>query len=116
MLIESIGSTLSNLAEALVRNRMQWQAIQLLTGYPIIGALVGLIALGLAFLVCRAPTPYELITALSIIAIALSALDFIGRTFVEPAGELVNKGFTSVFGIPCISHRDRLRVDSALES
>ena len=106
---------LADHVERLVRDRRRGQIIQLLTGDPLIGALVGLGSAGLVFLACLAPTPYEFIISALIIAVALVGFDSLSKKSEEPVGDLVNRGFTRVFAFPWIPHRDRPRVDLAFE-
>ena len=106
---------LPDLAERLVRNRRRAQITQLLIGYPLIGALVGLGSAGLVFLACLAPTPFEFIIAVSIIAVALVGFDSLSRKLQEPIDDSVYRGFTRVYGFPWISPGDRPRGHSAFE-
>ena len=102
-------------AEHIVRRPRVAQVRQLLVGYPLIGAVLGVAANGVAHLVCRTPTPVEFVIATFLVVVAPQVFDKIVKTFEEPIGDLVNRALTRVFNFPWIPFESRPRLVSDLE-
>lgn len=106
----NIGNRLADGTEDRVRNLQRTAIIQTLIGCPLIGAAIGVVTNGIAFLVCMAPTPYEYLVLALLVAIFLQIFDSLSKITEEPAGDLLIRAFTRIFGTRWIPFQERPRM------
>ena len=105
-LSEIARGALADSAEKIARHRRRMAIIQVLFGYPFMGALYGTMANLVAWVACLAPTPWEFIIAAALAALVPIAYDRHIQDMEPAIGDATNRGLTRTFGIPWIaSHR-----------